>query len=247
MAERHPKIRLPRTPPERVTWAQIGPEFMRTWGRPRGRVMAEHLEILGPTGSGKSYFEAHILHERARRRGSHVVVIATKPADETLTALGWPVIDRWPPSYRQDQVIFWPRTSSLGTEGMRKQRTAIMGVLQKMWEPHSNRIVVFDEIAYLEHELKMKPILTRYYREARTLGITIVASTQRPQGITRYMHSESTWAVFFAPKDEDDAERMAQVAGNKHYFKEVFMELDRSKFEFVMVRNLTGETYITHL
>jgi hypothetical protein len=74
-----------------------------------------------------------------------------------------------------------------------------------------------------------------------------VASTQRPQGVSRYVHSESAWSVFFAPKDASDAERMAEVAGDKKFYLPVLYSLNREKYEFLMVRNLTGEKYISSI
>lgn len=233
-------------PPERLSWDILGPQFIRAWGQPRGETMPEHLEILGQTGSGKSYFEKTVLLDRVRARKSHVVVIATKPADETLTSMGWPVIDKWPPPYGKNQVIFWAK-GGLSKASQVEQRKKIIETLDRLWTPDSNRVVVFDEIAYLATDLGLKTELTTYYRESRALGITIVASTQRPQGVPRWMHSESGWSVFFAPKDSSDAERMAEVAGSKRDFMPILYSLDRTKFEFLMVRNLTGEKYISHI
>lgn len=229
-----------------MPWADLGPAFTRSWGRPGGRYDPEHLEILGPTGSGKSWFQAAVLEERARRRHSHILVICTKPADDTLKSLGWPVIKRWPPNADQKQVLIWPK-SGLSVVRKRQQRDEIVGVLEKIWVPNSNRIVVFDEISYLQHELGLEHLLRTYYREARSQGITIVANTQRPQSVTRFMHSESKWTVAFAPSDEDDAERVAQVLGNKKYYRDVLLELDSTKHEFLLVQTTSREAYISSI
>ncbi len=201
--------------------------------------------MLGPTGSGKSHFVTQILRARVRR-GAHVVMIATKRDDATLDALRWPIITKWPPSYRQTHVIFWVK-SGLTRASRQVQREKIFHVLNEIWEPNSNRIVVFDEIAYVQHELGLGQQLTTYYREGRSLGITIVAATQRPQGITRWMHSETSWSVAFKPKDEDDAERVAQVLGSKRGYRDVLMDLDGDRHEFVLIRNRTGEAYISSM
>lgn len=244
---------LHRPLPERVPWGELGPDFLAAWGRPHGETMPEHLEILGSTGSGKSYFEAHILKERARLRGSHVVIVATKKADKTLTRLGWPIVTSWPPQRRWterrslDQVIYWAKLSGVGDEGRVAQRAKVQDLLEQLWVPDSNIIISFDEIAYIEQELGLRTQVQTYFREGRSSGITVVASTQRPQGVTRYMHSESSWSVFFAPKDEEDAERMAQVAGNKAYYLRVLAELDRKKREFLLVHNLTNDAAISHI
>lgn len=245
---------LARPLPERVPWEQVGEDFIRAWGRPRGRVSPEHVAIYGPTGSGKSWFERTILMERARLRGSHVVVIATKPADETLRGMGWPIVTSWPPKRRwrdkrnsHDQVIFWAKADGLDSEGRERQREAIEDLLSQLWRPNSNVIVVFDELAYVEQELKLSTTITTYFREARSLGITIVANTQRPSGVTRWMHSEASWSVFFAPKDVEDAERLAETAGDKTYYLRVFKELRRDKYEFCLVHSLTNEAVISSI
>jgi hypothetical protein len=236
---------------ERIPWSILGPEFIKTWGYARGGPMPEHVEILGQTGSGKSFFEACILLQRARARGSHIVVIATKPADETMISTGWPVITRYPPDDpRQTAVIFWVQAAGLSKAGQRQQAEKIMALLEKLWRPHANVIIVFDEIAYLCNDLNhpdtpFKIVLAKYYREGRGLGITIVASTQRPQGVIRQVHSESGWTVCFAPKDEEDAERMAQVLGGKKTYLPILKTLNREKYEFLIVHGLTGKMYIS--
>ena len=229
---------------DRVPWSVLGPDFIRAWGYPRGKRQPEHLEILGQTGSGKSFFEKTVLQQRVAARGSHVVVIATKPADATLTSMGWPVITRWPPDYGKNQVIFWAK-GGLSKDSQEKQREAILDVLGRLWQPDSNRIVVFDEISYLAVDLGLKTELTTYFREARALGITIVSSTQRPQGVPRWMHSEASWTVCFAPKDEEDAERMAQVLGGKKTYMPILQTLNRARYEFLIVHGLTGEFVIS--
>lgn len=242
---------MPRTTatvptPPRVSWAELGPEFLRSWGRPRGKAQPEHVSIYGPTGSGKSYLEKHLLMSRAAARGSHVVIVATKPADETLRSTGWPIVKSWPPGYGKDQVIFWARAKGLERGGLAEQRRAVAGLLDALWTPDANTIVAFDELAYLEQDLALKPQITRYYREGRALGLTIVATTQRPAGVSRYMHSEAGWTMAFGPKDEDDRDRIAQVLGRRG-FRDVLDSLDRSKREFLMIREVTREVYITHL
>lgn len=238
--------------PDRVPWEELAPEFFEAWGFPHGKWQPEHLSMYGPTGSGKSYFEKTILQERARLRGSHIVLIATKPADSTISSMGWPIVNHWPPSKgwsdrrKTEQVIFWAK-GGLAKSARERQSVMIEDLLTKLWKPNSNIIVVFDEVAYVEQELKLTTQVQTYYREGRALGITVVGSTQRPANVTRFMHSESTWSVFFAPKDEQDAERMAEVAGNRNYYARVLTELRRDHYEFLLVHNLTNEAYISSI
>lgn len=240
-------------PPERVPWRILGSEFIKRWGRPHGKNQAEHLEILGPNGSGKTYFQAHVLMARARARGSHIVVLSTKPEDDTLDDLKYPdgkpwvTITRWPPPYGKDQVIYAARAKGLSPAVRRQQKESIASLLEEVWAPGSNRILVFDEIGYLQQELGFATHINTMYREARALGLTLVSNTQRPVGTSRYMHSESKWKVAFRPFDLRDAETVAEIFGDKRYWIPILMELNQIRYEFVIQYAPTGEAYISHM
>jgi hypothetical protein len=237
---------------QRVPWSLLGPEFIAAWGEPRGEKEPEHLEILGQTGSGKSYFENFILRQRQMARGSHIIVIATKAADKTLHLTGWPVVQSYPPQDRRETAcVFWVPSAGLAVAGQRAQAQKIYDLLVQLWHPEANIIVAFDEIAYLCDDLNFPPdiplraAVAKYLREGRSLGITVVASTQRPQGVPRQMHSEVGWTVCFAPKDEEDAERMAQVLGGKRTYVPILKTLNRERFEFLIVHGLDNKMFIS--
>lgn len=232
---------------ERVDWFDLGPEFIRSWGRPGGRFEPEHLTVYGKSGGGKSYFVGYVLKQRAAVRGSHIVIVATKRTDKTLSALGWPVVDTWPPQYGQHQVIYWAKAKGLSAEYRIPQRAKVKKLMDELWVPNSNVIVYWDELPYIEIMLKLKPEIENYYREGRALGITNVASMQRPSGVTRFSHSEAGWTVAFPPKDADDRDRVAEVLGDRARFRIALDQLDRTRHEFLMRHDRSGETYISHL
>lgn len=235
---------LPDVP--RAPWSEIGPDFQREWGRPGGKVNPEHLEVLGLSGSGKSYFQARILQDRVRARGAHVVFIATKPADETIVGLGWPIVDDWRGVQQNPQCIFWPRTSATGKRREAYHERKIQDLLDRLWHPESNTIVVFDEVAYIQG---LSPDLAKtvnmYLREGRSSGITLIMGKQRPQGVTREMHANTKWVVTFAMADRDDAERAAQLFGSKREWTPIIESLDADRFEFLIKCRRTGTAYIS--
>jgi hypothetical protein len=244
-----------RTPPpspddlgvQRVDWRDLGPEFIRTWGRPGGRFDPEHLTVYGKSGGGKTYFVGYVLKERARVRGSHVVIVATKRTDRTLRELGWPIVSDWPPDYGHNQVIFWARAKGISAEHRIPQRAKVKRLMDQLWVPDSNVVVYWDELPYIETMLKLKPEMETYYREGRANGITCVASMQRPSNVTRLSHSEAGWTVAFPPKDADDRKRVAEVLGDRQRFALVLDQLDRTQHEFLIRHDRSGETYISHL
>lgn len=238
----------PQGPPQlaRVPYSEIRLSFIRAWGYADGEFDPEHLEILGPSGSGKTYFEATILQDRVRLRDSAVVFIATKPVDKTIAMLGWPVVTNWQGVKKNRQCIFWPQTSKVGDEREAFLEAKIADLLERLWRAKAKIIVVFDEIATSESlSLKLKKLIKMYWREARSVGITLVAMKQRPQGIQRDMHSEAAWIAAFKPKDEDDAARVAQVMGGRRMWLPILMGLDREARELVLLHSVTGQAVIT--
>jgi hypothetical protein len=234
---------------DRVDWKELEPEFIGAWGWPNGKWEPEHLAILGPTGSGKSKFMGHILTLRCDRGGASAIIICTKPGDKTTAGLvrkGWKLRRNWPPQYAENKVIYWPPSGKPGSaEGIIAQRKAIQKALVDLWKEDSNTIVSFDEIAYIEDDLRLRPTITKYWREARALGITIVASTQRPRNVSRYMHSEPTWSVAFRPDDEDDAKRVAEIIGSRRTYTPELMQLN--PYEFILINRRKRTAYISKL
>lgn len=232
---------LPRAP-----WSAIRDEFIRAWGYPGGKFEPEHLEILGPSGSGKTYAEATFLQERARSRDSAVIFVATKAVDATIERLGWPIVDTWKDVTRNRRCIYWPRTQLQGEEWERYMAARIEDLLDHLWKAKSKVILVFDEIATSEDlSRRLRVMIKRYWREARSVGITMVAMKQRPQGTQRDMHSETVWIAAFKPKDEDDAMRVAQVMGGRKRWMPILDGLNRDAHEFVLLNTRTQDAVIT--
>lgn len=229
-----------------MPWSVLGPDFIASWGRPRGKAQPEHLEILGPTGSGKSYLLVDILRERVRRRQSSVVYVVTKQADSTIHQLGWPITDSWRDVLRNDQVVFWPRTGEIGARRKAYQAARIQDLLDRLWQEDANVVVVFDEAAYIETlSGDLRDTMQMYLREGRSHGITCVLGKQRAQGIQRDMHSETDWKVAFRMNDFEDNERAAQLFGAKRVYTPVLESLDRERHEFLIQHKLTGAEYIS--
>jgi KaiC/GvpD/RAD55 family RecA-like ATPase len=233
--------------PDSVPWDELGPAFYEEWGWPGGKWIPEHLAILGPTGSGKTQFMMTVITERCRQSGSHAVVLATKPADDTVKSIapkGWKIRRTWPPDYGENQTVFWPVGASMA-QGNDKQRKAVYDFLAELWKPKANIIVAFDEIAYVENDLGLRRMVEQYWREARSQGITICATTQRPRNVSRQMHSAPSWSVAFRPDDEDDAKRVGEILGSRRNYVPILMELE--PYQFLMVRRRTREAYISRL
>lgn len=224
----------------------LGPEFIASWGQPRGKIMPEHLECVGPSGSGKSFLLVDILKERVRRRKSATIFVATKQADATVDQLGWPVVDTWAGVRKHDQCVFWPKTDRIGRERDEYQSAKIENLLDHLWQPAANTVVDFDEMGRLETlSPRMRSILLMYVREGRSHGITCVLSKQRIQGAMRDMHSETDWKISFRMNDREDNERSAELFGSKKEYLPVLEGLNREAHEFLIQHKLTDTQYVS--
>ncbi len=233
--------------PDPVPWSQLREDFIGRWGlaNPR-KPEPEHFEIVGPTGSGKTYLLCTALQDRMRIRQSAAVIICTKPADGTIAKLGWPITDRVEDLNDEPNVIFWPRTKRMGSARKDYHERKIADLLHRLWKPGANRIVAFDEVGYVESlSGEMRALVQQYWREARSQGITVVAMKQRPQGALRDMHSETYWTAVFPPKDRADTERFAELLGAKRDWVPVLDSLDKGKRQFVLRDAVFDEAYVT--
>jgi hypothetical protein len=239
--------------PERIPWSELAQEFAEVWGRAKPEnPQPEHVEVLGINGSGKTLWTCKAVQERMIVRKTPCVFMQSKPQDDTVMRLGWPVItngdvrkvrkERW--------SIYWPQTNATGQARKVYQADKFRDLLNSLWRPNSNIIVVYDDFGYIESLYcsdgePLAPIVQMYLREGRSSGITNVLVKQRPQGSRREMHSETYWTVAFAPKDEDDRERFAQIFGNRKRYIEIFKTMDLDKHEFLIKHFRTGAEFIS--
>lgn len=236
--------------PEKVPWSELGPDFIATWGRAdEANPQPEHWEIIGPSGSGKTHLMLTALQDRYRQRKTGAILVVTKADDAIFRQLGWPVVSKTD-EIRDSNVVFWPRTRKTGLERRAFHDQRISQLLNHLWNPPNgkrpNTIIAFDEVGYIEGlSGEMRALIQQYWREARSLGITVVAMKQRPQGALRDMHSETYWTAAFAPKDRSDAERFAELFGHRRDWLPVFDSLDPDKHEFILRHSRSREAYIS--
>lgn len=231
-------------PPERVPWSELSEDFMAAWAdKPWNK--REHLEIIGPTGSGKTYLMETLLQERYRRRQTAAIMICTKEDDEIFRDMGWPIAHSLG-EIRDTNVIFWPRTSAKGTARKDFHEARIRALLDHLWQPQANTILAFDEVGYVESlSAELRALVQMYWREARSVHIQMIAMKQRPQGALRDMHSETYWTAAFPPNDRSDLERFAELFGHRRDWMPVFDQLDSEKHEFIIRHSKSREAFIS--
>ena len=232
---------------ERVPWSVLGPEFAAVWGRADpSNPEPEHAEIIGMNGSGKTYLLLKMLQDRMIVRNSHIILVVTKRSDRVFQLLGWPIVREIRDLRKYRQCIYWPQTNLIGRQRKAFHEIRIREFLSRYWQPESNRVIAFDEIAYIESlSPDVKELVAMYWREGRSNGITVVAMKQRPQGVQRDMSSETWWTFAFVPKDHADAERFAELFGSRRDWLPVFEQMNPDNHEFLVRHTRTRQAYIS--
>ena len=236
--------------PEELPWSELGPPFIDAYGHDeKGKLRAEHMEVEGQSGSGKSYSVGTIMQQRAQRWDTGTIGLITKQTDDSLPLLGWPVVTTIDELRKYRQALFWPQTTLKGEEREQYHEQVIYELLSGLWpDPGevANLLMYFDEVRYLESlSRRLKKMVRMWWREGRSHGISLIAGAQRPLEMVRDMHSEARWKLVFEPADEADMERFAQLLGPPKDWEPVLRSLDNDRHQFVLRNTATKDTYIT--
>lgn len=227
--------------PEVMSW----PQFVELFARHHRQ--GEHVSLVGPTGSGKStlaFALCQIVGSRKSKDGrpSRVVILATKPRDDTLLRMvgkgspPWKIVKTWPPAYGEEHAIVWPRGGP--PSGAAERHAAIFSPLLDIIYHEGGQTVCLDEASYFERTppagLGLRGTMEQYWTSARSLKLTLIAGTQRPRNVSRSMWSEPAWIMIFRCEDGDDSKRVAEMSGAKD---DVLAAIDRlGGHEFLCVR-----------
>lgn len=236
--------------PEELPWSVVGPDFIEAWGHDEdGKPRAEHWEIEGQSGSGKSYLAATAMQQRAEKYGTGIIAAVSKSTDDSIPLLGWPEVASFADVRKYRQMVFWPKTTLKGQDREKYHEARFFQLLSSLWPDPGEMtwmVLYLDEIRYLESlSRRMKKLVRMYWREGRSHGISIVAGAQRPLEMGRDMHSEARWRTVFQPSDEADYERFAQLLGPPRDWEPVLRSLDNQAHQFVHRNSSTKRSIIS--
>ena len=195
--------------------------FLTRWKWKQG----EHLTVIGPTGTGKSFLLRAITPIRERSHGA-ICVIGTKPKDDTLDK--WireahlTTIKKWPAPYwkyphAQPADVSWRYRLALrppieGAEDLPRMADTIARMLKSAY-CDGNWCIFADELWMICDELGLHREMKLLWTQGRSLGVTVAGGTQRPRDIPLAAYSSATHLFFFRTNDEDDLNRIQGIGG----------------------------------
>lgn len=202
----------------------------------------EHMTVIGPTGSGKTVLSLELLKFSGRK---HVVVLACKPRDPRLSALkgdGFRILREWQPTPLDTKVVLWPKL--VGPEDIANQRVVFKNCLTGVYRS-GGWCVFCDEVRYLTEYLKLKPMVEVIWQHGRSLGVSLIAATQRPTHIPLLAFDQASHLFFFRDNDEVNLRRMSGLgSANAREVKETVCQL--AHHEVLYVNTRTGESLRTY-
>lgn len=190
----------------RIEWSEFARSF--AW------LQGEHIGLIGPTGSGKTTLALSLLPFR-----KYITIFATKPRDRTLDELLKHKFKRvksyreWEelPADRNPRRILWPPSRSLDAYKIqRREFLQTLGAIygQGAW------CVYFDELWMMcaPDILGLETVVKVYLQQARSIGISVLAGTQRPAFVPLAIYDQSTHLFFWRDNDERNLTRLSNIA-----------------------------------
>lgn len=216
-------------------------KFVRTVFDP---VPGEHVGILGPTGQGKTVLQNNILPFFP-----FVAVFATKPVDNTMDELiregNYVRLNKW---YQLNPIdsprrVIWPDARSIHSAD--RQRAVFADAMEKIFReggrPAKNPVgwaIAIDELWYFTNILKLGTEVKMILLQGRSLGVSLIAATQRPAFVPLEVYDQSTHLFFFRDNDETNLDRIGRInAKDRGLIKNVVSNLDRHQVLYVNTRS----------
>lgn len=203
----------------------------------------EHITLIGPTGAGKTTLALALLPQR-----DYAIAFATKPRDRTMDSLvrqGWRKIataDKLPKVIRgRTHLVFWPRFVTPDDQAAQAYE---IGQAMREAFVQGGYCLLIDELWYMDKILGLKRMVEALWTQGRSIGLSVVAGTQRPAHVSLLAYDQATHVFFWRDNDERNLARISGMNGlNARLIRETVATLAPHAVLYVNTR--TSAMYVT--
>jgi DNA helicase HerA-like ATPase len=181
----------------------------------------EHVTILGPTGTGKTYLAFQLMEEVTSPELQGVVLVM-KPKDDTAKEFtkraGYRLVRTWPPSMSIYQprkppgFTLWPRfTFKPREDNIHLADQFERALLESYRKGH--RVVFGDEAYSLDKELGLGPELVTVWTKGRSMECGLWVASQKPTHIPLHAYNQVQHLFLAFDPDKKARERFDEIGG----------------------------------
>lgn len=207
----------------------------------------QHVSLIGPTGAGKTTLALALLPMR-----EYVLAFGTKPTgkDDTLMSLvrkdRWKLVQRWADMPKviqpgRGKFVFWPKFKH--PRDVPEQAAEIHEAVGHAFTQGGWCLMV-DETWYWTNVLGLKRMLEQLWTQGRSIGVSVLAGTQRPAYVPLNMYDQATHVFFWRDNDERNLKRISGMNGlNAQLIRSTVATL--APHEVLYVNTRTGLMLVT--
>jgi hypothetical protein len=125
---------------------------------------------------------------------------------------GWKRYEAWPPHDHVKRAIIWPDIKKVkDPRDVVKVQNAIFGETIAGIYQDEGWCAFIDELQYVTDTLKLDAQVKVLYQQGRSMGISILAGTQRPRFIPLVAYDQATHIFFWRENDKTNLDRISEI------------------------------------
>lgn len=226
-----------------VPWSEWWPMFAREYRVTRDD--ADHVTIIGPTGTGKTTLAMQIANLRR-----YSIVFGTKPRDRNLADLCkaggyWKVPAPYalPHPRLHPRALVWPPFDA--GRGKPAQRAHFHRLMAEAMDAGGWHLVL-EEIPYLCRDLGLDDDVRSWYTMARAVGSGVIGCAQRPRWVPLECLSGAQHLLLFGTNDSDDLSRLGGLNGmDADATRAIVANLGKRTYKFLHCNLTTGTMMVS--
>lgn len=207
----------------------------------------QHVTIIGPTGSGKTWLAYQLLDETCTPEVPGLVLVM-KPRDGTVTkwskSAGFVIVRNWPVGMspfrpkRPRGYVLWPRHSFDPDRDFNTQYTIFRRAILDSYKK-GDRILFGDEVFSLAEELKLSDELVTVWSKGRSMGCGLWVATQKPTHIPLWAYSQAEHLFLHNDPDARARKRFDEIGGVDPKVVDLTVQ-SLAKHEWLYIRRTDG-------